>query len=52
MTNEIENLLRRVTDRIREAAPEAHNVYLEPHSVPTGASGRGRGETTQVAVST
>ncbi|MEJ7763852.1 MAG: cation diffusion facilitator family transporter [Thermomicrobiales bacterium] len=51
-TNEIENLLRRVTDRIRAAAPEVHNVYLEPHSVPTGASGRGRGKTAQAAVST
>lgn len=31
-TNEIEHLLRKVTSRIREAAPEVNNVYLKPHS--------------------
>lgn len=35
-TNEIETLLRRLADRIREAAPEVQNIYLEPHSVPKG----------------
>ena len=33
-TDEIEQLLRRVTQRIREAAPAVKNVYLEPHSLP------------------
>jgi len=32
-TNEIESLLARVTTRIREAAPEVKNLYLEPHPV-------------------
>lgn len=32
-TDEIEQLLRRMTTRIREAAPEVRNVYLEPHPV-------------------
>lgn len=35
-TDEIEHLLRRMTTRMREAAPEVKNVYLEPHPVPKG----------------
>lgn len=31
-TDQIEQLLHRVTARIKEAAPEVNNVYLEPHS--------------------
>ena len=31
-TDEIENLLERMTARIRRDAPEVKNVYLEPHS--------------------
>lgn len=37
-TDEIERLLLRVAARIREAAPEVKNVYLEPHPVPRSAS--------------
>lgn len=37
-TDEIEQLLRRVTQRIREAAPTVKNVYLEPHSLPRATS--------------
>ncbi len=39
-TVEIEGLLQRLTERIRAAAPEVKNVYLEPH--PVGAAGRGQ----------
>jgi cation diffusion facilitator family transporter len=35
-TDEIEDLLNRITRRIREVAPGAQNVYLEPNAVPTG----------------
>ena len=35
-TDEIEALLARVTARIREAAPDVRNVYLEPHPEPQG----------------
>lgn len=37
-TDEIEQLLRRVSQRIREAAPTVKNVYLEPHSLPRATS--------------
>ena len=33
-TNDIETLLERLSDRIRHAAPEVQNIYLEPHPVP------------------
>jgi len=32
-TNEIEQLLNRITLRIREKAPEVANIYLEPHPI-------------------
>jgi cation diffusion facilitator family transporter len=32
-TNEIEELLQRLTDRIHKAAPGVKNIYLEPHPV-------------------
>ncbi|MDQ3411535.1 MAG: cation diffusion facilitator family transporter [Chloroflexota bacterium] len=32
-TDEIERLLGRISTRIREAAPEVKNIYLEPHPV-------------------
>lgn len=35
-TDEIEALLVRLNERIREAAPEVQNIYLEPHPVPQG----------------
>jgi divalent metal cation (Fe/Co/Zn/Cd) transporter len=38
-TNEIEALLTRLTTRIREAAPEVQNIYLEPHPVARGSTG-------------
>lgn len=41
-TDEIERLLRQITGRIREAAPEVNNVYLEPHSGVGHAAGRSR----------
>jgi len=41
-TDEIEQLLRRITSRIREAAPEVNNVYLEPHAGAGGPAGRHR----------
>ncbi|MDQ3514688.1 MAG: hypothetical protein M3462_13705, partial [Chloroflexota bacterium] len=46
-TDEIEVLLRRVANRIREAAPGVKNIYLQPHPVPTGASGHARGRTAE-----
>lgn len=42
-TDEIEGLLRRVTERIRAAAPEVKNVYLEPHPVGRGREQRPSG---------
>jgi divalent metal cation (Fe/Co/Zn/Cd) transporter len=33
-TGEIERLIRRITDRIHEAAPAVKNIYLEPHPMP------------------
>jgi len=41
-TDGIENLLRRVTSRIRETAPEVKNVYLEPHAASAAASRHGQ----------
>jgi cation diffusion facilitator family transporter len=35
-TDQIEDLLNRITRRIREVAPGAQNVYLEPNAVPPG----------------
>lgn len=35
-TDEIESLLGRLADRIRAAAPEVKNIYLEPHPVAAG----------------
>ncbi len=32
-TDDIERLLNRLATRIREAAPEVRNIYLEPHAV-------------------
>lgn len=36
-TDEIEGLLARLSTRIREAAPEVKNIYLEPHPVATSS---------------
>ena len=36
-TDEIESLLARMDARIRQAAPEVKNVYLEPHAAPLSA---------------
>jgi len=33
-TDEIEILITRLNERIRAAAPEVRNIYLEPHPVP------------------
>ena len=33
-TDQIERLLRDITARLREAAPEVKNVYLDPHAAP------------------
>ncbi|MDQ3549570.1 MAG: cation diffusion facilitator family transporter [Chloroflexota bacterium] len=41
-TNEIEQLLYRVAIRIRQAAPEVMNIYLEPHPVPEGSGDTSR----------
>lgn len=38
-TDEIERLLSRIAARVREAAPEVKNVYLEPNPVPRPVGG-------------
>ena len=39
-TDEIERLLTRIAARVREAAPDVRNVYLEPHSLSSAAARR------------
>jgi cation diffusion facilitator family transporter len=39
-TNQIEALLTRLNESIRNAAPEVRNIYLEPHPVPKITGGR------------
>lgn len=35
-TDEIDEPLQRITDRVREAALEVMDLYIEPHPVPEG----------------